>query len=1113
MAKSNQNYDELFGFDKIESSLKKLDTLFLELEKNGIVWLDKLDKKQKETIDSARALQKVLQSIGLNDPKGSQKIAGIGEDITRLAGQTQKYREIANGLNSTLDVNKQSIVNLTGALKIIKTDYEKLDPTQKNFTSEQKRLAEQANAVKAAIAAQSQTMKAANTVLSATTNSYDGLNKKTNELWRQLKTLDNAYDLNTGKLNKNNKAALDLANQITKNRDVLKKMDTDLGVHTRNVGNYGSGWQSAKQDLLAFAGVTTAVDTTLRALSATFEIISDFEKYRSVLTFASENTARLSQNLQFLDVLADKTGTDVEVLYRKFGSFTIAAKSANFTIEGTRKLFKSIIDAGGAYKMSNEAVALSLKAVEQIMNKNKLSMEEISQQLGDHLPGALGLFATGLGVSTQKLTEMIKNGELFAKETLPKFAENLEKVVGTQAQNNVNTIAGGWNRMTNQVKLFIDEFARDAKVQSFFSKLFNNIADAGQKLRMLYQIMAAKSPNPAAQFQDFETMDVNGRADKISVLKKSISDNEKILAGQTSRVFSARQIKDLEKRNEVLKGTLAVYERTNQELIKAEAIKERNQAADKSSITTMEELNKKIEANQTLLENGILKNSKYLQTTEGKAIKATLDSLRKQKESIGVDTGDKNPRKIKEEASDLEKLEKSVTKLSKLLMDDALKDIRKNGIVNLPEKELAKWYEQYAILDKIARTLGVDIPDSIEKTKRNLDRFSKKDALSKIGNVSAITPAIPSFIMPNEEMKTAIGDKLPGINDFTNIMIRQQTERLDLQRQFSSKLRFLKEDEKKELLRILAEIQKAERDGDEEAKKRLKEQYDYKINLARDEEQQKKRLRDEFAQSAINLAQSTNELYSAIQDKKITELEKRRDYEINTVAKTEQQKTYITEKYAKQITEIRRRQAVAEKAMAVFQIGVNTAMAIMKIWAEFPKADFGVATIAMSALAGITGALQIAAVLAKPLPAFKKGTKYAPEGAALVAEEGAELRESRGKYTLYEKPSIVNLEQGDKIFTAQETSRMLANNMLRQEEMNRFQQRQALHGDFRQKLQKPFIINNNGISESSIARGVSQGLKDLVIQQNIYDEGGVRRRVLKTNSAIEYQQKRYSLGS
>ena len=90
-----------------------------------------------------------------------------------------------------------------------------------------------------------------------------------------------------------------------------------------------------------------------------------------------------------------------------------------------------------------------------------------------------------------------------------------------------------------------------------------------------------------------------------------------------------------------------------------------------------------------------------------------------------------------------------------------------------------------------------------------------------------------------------------------------------------------------------------------------------------------------------------------------------------------------------------RKQAIREKELAAFQIVLNTAAAIMKIWAEVPKMDFGVSTVALTAVAGAMGALQLGAVLSEPLPKARRGGKIEgarhEQGGVLVETEGEEL--------------------------------------------------------------------------------------------------------------------------
>lgn len=109
-------------------------------------------------------------------------------------------------------------------------------------------------------------------------------------------------------------------------------------------------------------------------------------------------------------------------------------------------------------------------------------------------------------------------------------------------------------------------------------------------------------------------------------------------------------------------------------------------------------------------------------------------------------------------------------------------------------------------------------------------------------------------------------------------------------------------------------------------------------------------------------------------------------------AKENANKKYISEKELEdKKLALKRKAAAVEKAEAAFNIAMNTAMAIMRIWADVPKADFGVTTIVMTAMAAALGATQLAMVLAKPLPQYAKGRAGGKGEFAMVGERGAEL--------------------------------------------------------------------------------------------------------------------------
>jgi len=96
------------------------------------------------------------------------------------------------------------------------------------------------------------------------------------------------------------------------------------------------------------------------------------------------------------------------------------------------------------------------------------------------------------------------------------------------------------------------------------------------------------------------------------------------------------------------------------------------------------------------------------------------------------------------------------------------------------------------------------------------------------------------------------------------------------------------------------------------------------------------------------------------------------------------QKIEAEKKADKEIRKIRRQQAIIDKANALFQIGLNIAIALSN---AANLATFG----ALSPLIIALGAAQAAAVVAQPIPAFAKGTKGKQgSGLARVGEQGEE---------------------------------------------------------------------------------------------------------------------------
>lgn len=141
---------------------------------------------------------------------------------------------------------------------------------------------------------------------------------------------------------------------------------------------------------------------------------------------------------------------------------------------------------------------------------------------------------------------------------------------------------------------------------------------------------------------------------------------------------------------------------------------------------------------------------------------------------------------------------------------------------------------------------------------------------------------------------------------------------------------------------------------------------------------------EDFSNQVLTLATSINDTFNAIGDAQVQRAEENNNKEKESLKKQLDDGLISQKKYDKEVAKldeelaakkakIARDQAIRDKALNVAQIAMNTAAAIMKIWAEVPKFDFGISTTALTAMAAATGAAQIAAVLATPIPEARTG--------------------------------------------------------------------------------------------------------------------------------------------
>ena len=286
--------------------------------------------------------------------------------------------------------------------------------------------------------------------------------------------------------------------------------------------------------------------------------------------------------------------------------------------------------------------------------------------------------------------------------------------------------------------------------------------------------------------------------------------------------------------------------------------------------------------------------------------------------------------------------------------------------------------------------------------------------------------------------------------------------------------------------------------------------------LALDELQQQQKKEQDFKKAAFDvgkeLINSGFEIYKNISDAKVQTLESERDKELAAAGDNAERKADIEAKFQKKINAEKRKAAIAERLQAIFSIGLNTAIAVTK-----GLKDLGIPGAIMY---GALGAVQLAAVLSKPLPEYWKGTENAPEGLAWVGENGQEaIKRKDGSVSLTSnRRQLTYLQGGEKIYTAGSKETSYYKSILNDKNMPNTS---STVGDnlnlITKNIQNMSLSNNqkesmSDNSLSSLKAAFSDAVSRLFVSEQHWDEKGFTSYLRRSNERIQNMNERFKTG-
>jgi tape measure domain-containing protein len=227
--------------------------------------------------------------------------------------------------------------------------------------------------------------------------------------------------------------------------DGMNKLDNATKKASKDV----SGLDDALGKIGGMVAGAFAVERLIAFGKEVLNVTKQFESIQIRLNSIAGGAIEGQKAMDDLRILANKLGLEFKELSNNYVQFVGAAKASGMEVSKADKIFKSMSVAIAGSGASAESASRAMTALTQMIGKGKIQAEELRGQLGEALPSAFGTMAKSLGVTTQQLDKMMANGELLASEVLPKFAAEMERAFGGDAEKLADGLQGSLNRLSN----------------------------------------------------------------------------------------------------------------------------------------------------------------------------------------------------------------------------------------------------------------------------------------------------------------------------------------------------------------------------------------------------------------------------------------------------------------------------------------------------------------------------------------------------------------------------------------------------------------------------------------------------------------------------------------
>lgn len=231
----------------------------------------------------------------------------------------------------------------------------------------------------------------------------------------------------------------------------LERIKMAIGGVIGKIGSIPGAASLGISSLLGFGAAATIIPVLMGIADASTKAALEMQRLDRVIAAGTGSSYKGKAAIAAIGKQADELGLNKRQALQGYAQF--AGSTRDTALEGDTGLgiFKNVGQAMGAQGVGNEQQERVFTALSQMASKGVVSMEELRQQVGESLPGALSIAARSMGMTTMEFSKLVESGELLSSEFLPKFAQQLAAESSTGLAGSAGSAQASLTRLGNSI--------------------------------------------------------------------------------------------------------------------------------------------------------------------------------------------------------------------------------------------------------------------------------------------------------------------------------------------------------------------------------------------------------------------------------------------------------------------------------------------------------------------------------------------------------------------------------------------------------------------------------------------------------------------------------------